>query len=203
MYQKSIEEFTKQLASSSPTPSGGGACSLVGAIGACLAEMVGNLTIGKKKYAQYQPELQQLQVEMESLRVQLLDGINADAQAFLPLSHAYSMDKNDPNRPAEMERCLKLAAQGPYQILLHICQAIELIARYGQIGSKLAISDAATAAILCYGALYGANINVKVNTKLMKDTAYQQQLNQEIDQLTEIYGQKALETYHQIAKEMQ
>ncbi len=202
MYNKTIDEFTSVLASNSPTPGGGGASALVGSIAICLGSMVGSLTIGKKKYAQFEDELNDLQIKAEALRVKLLDGINDDAKAFEPLAKAYGIPKDDPTRAEQLEQCLKLAADGPFGILKDICSAIELINRYGQIGSKLAISDAATGAMIGYGALYGAAINVKANTKLMKDKDYANKLNQKVDELVDRYGQLALETYQNIERDM-
>ena len=202
MLSKNLNEFTEVLSSKEAVPGGGGASALVGALAASLGSMVGSLTLNKKKYAEVQDEIKDLMEQSEILRQKLLNGINEDALAFEPLSKAYGIDKKDPNRDAILEECLKKAADAPFQILLNVCSVIDLLERYGKIGSKLAISDAATGAIFAYGSLKGAAINVKVNTKLMKDKEYADGLNKKVDQIVEEYGSKALKVYDDIYKEM-
>jgi len=192
---RTIDEFSKQLASISPTPGGGGACGLVGGIAASLASMVTNLTTGKKKYAEYEDEIQKIMKTSEHLRITLLECIKLDALNFEPLAKAYALDKNSPGYEEKMEDCLKLATSTPYEILKLSCEVIELDHRLASIGSKLAISDAATSAMMAYGTIYGAAINVKVNTRLMKDKEYKDKLETEVDLLVNKYSNKALEAY--------
>ena len=124
--QLSCGEFLDALASKSPTPGGGGASALVGALGAALASMVGNYTLGKQKYAGVEAEVQALMVRTEELRTRLLAQVDADAAAFEPLSRAYAIPKDDPARGEVMERCLREAAAPPMEILRLSCQAIDL-----------------------------------------------------------------------------
>ena len=105
-----VSEFTAALASSSPAPGGGGASALAAALGAALACMVGNLTVGKKKYAENESRLRELIAEAQSLRERLLALVDADAEAFLPLAAAYRLPKDAPGRDAVMEKCLADAA---------------------------------------------------------------------------------------------
>ena len=92
MLDKSLREFTELSASKAPVPGGGGVSALAGSLAAALAEMVTNLTTGKKKYIQYEMEIQDIMKETEILRTNLLDCINKDAEAFAPLAEAYGMD---------------------------------------------------------------------------------------------------------------
>lgn len=202
MKQMSIDEFTTVLSSKEAVPGGGGASALVGALATSLGAMVGSLTLNKKKYADVQDEIKELMVQSETLRVKLLQGINDDAIAFAPLSKAYGIPKDDPNRNQILEDCLKVAADAPYGILKNVCAVIDLLERYGQIGSKLAISDAATGAVFAYAALKGAAINVKVNTKLMKDREYALKLDEEMEALVDAYSTKAMNVYNTIYEEM-
>ena len=66
-----LDEFTAALSSKAAVPGGGGASALVGAVGVSLAAMVGNLTTGKKKYAQYEDDIQRILAEAEALRKEL------------------------------------------------------------------------------------------------------------------------------------
>ncbi len=202
MSERTLQQFSDELASASSTPGGGGASALAGALAASLGSMVGSLTLGKKKYAGVQEEIKQLMEQSESLRLLLLEDIKEDAIAFEPLSKAYGLPKDTPDRDAILEECLRQAADAPYQIMVHVAQVITLLERYGETGSKLVISDAATGAALAYGALLGASINVRVNTRLMKDKEYATQLNQKVEQLTDCYGPKALAVFNKINERM-
>ncbi len=190
--------FTDTLASKAPTPGGGGASALAGALGAALGSMVGELTVGKPKYAAVEGQMLALTDRAKALSRELLAMIDADAAAFQPLSRAYAIPKDDPGRADELERCLRLAADAPMQILRLCCQAVELMEEFAAMGSALAVSDAATGAALCRGALYGAAVNVKVNTKSMADRSYAASVNGEVDRLVAEYGQRAETVFHDI-----
>ena len=181
LLDRSIHSFTEQLASPAPVPGGGGASALVGAIGIALGDMVGELTVGKKKYADVEDEIKALMARAQELRVKLLACIEKDATMFEPLSRAYGIPKDDPTRDEVMEKCLRDAASAPLEIFDLCCECIELQKEFAEKGSKLVISDAATGVVFCWSAMYGAAVNVKVNTKLMKDRAYAEQINAHVD----------------------
>ncbi|MDD7280614.1 cyclodeaminase/cyclohydrolase family protein [Floccifex sp.] len=193
-----IENYTKVLSSNSPTPGGGGTSALVGALAASLGSMVGNLTVNKKKYVDVQEEILVCLEKSEQLRIRLLKDIQKDAQAFEPLSKAYGIDKTNSNREQILEQCLKQAANAPFEIVKDVCEVIDVLEVYGTIGSKLAISDAATGAALAHGALKGAYINVLVNTRLMKDKDYALNLEKQVNELVDEYSQKALLIYNSV-----
>ena len=192
---KSSAEFTSLLASPSSVPGGGGASALAGAIGAALGDMVGELTLGKKKYKDVEDEIREAMTAARALRVRLLSCVEKDAAAFEPLSRAYGIPKDDPDRERVMEACLKDAAAVPAEIFDLCCEAIEIQKIFAEKGSRLMISDAATGAALCRGALYGAAINVRVNTRLMKDRDYAEQLDRHIREKLVIYSSLAQEIY--------
>lgn len=193
-----LNTFTKAAASKDPVPGGGGVSALAGSLAASLAEMVTNLTIGKKKFLEYTEELTAIKEEADTLRVQLLAGIQEDADAFEPLAKAYSMPKDSEGYAEKMEACLHDAARPPYHILKLCARIVELDERLAVIGSKLAVSDAATSVMLAHGAMYGAYMNVIVNTRLMKDREYAEGLNRECRELLDTYAEKALEIYDSI-----
>ena len=191
MQDMSLGVFTQALASKAAVPGGGGASALAGALGAALGSMVGELTVGKPKYAAVEAEITSLMNRAKVLSRQLLALIDEDEAAFLPLSRAYGIPKDAPGRAEEMERCLRLAAEPPLKMVRLCCEAIRFMEGFARMGSVLAVSDAATGAALCRGALYGAAVNVKVNTKSMADRAYADQINGEVDRLTAEYGRRA------------
>ena len=194
----SVAAFTEQLASPAPVPGGGGACGLVGAVGIALGDMVGELTVGKKKYADVEADLRALMARAQDLRVRLLDCVEKDAVAFEPLSRAYGIPKDDPTRDEIMEKCLHDAAAVPLEIFDLVCEAIEIERDFAEKGSKLVISDAATGVSFCRAALYGAAVNVKVNTRLMKDRAYAQGIDAHVDEAMERYTKLADQVFDSV-----
>ena len=198
MLDQSVRGFTEQLASKAPVPGGGGASALVGAIGIALGDMVGELTVGKKKYAAVEEDVKALMAKAQDLRVRLLGCVNKDAEAFAPLSRAYGIPKDDPTRDEVMEACLREAAAPPLEILDLCCEAIDLQREFADKGSVLAVSDAATGVVFCWSAMYGAAVNVKVNTKAMKDRAYADKLNAHVDEQMAKYWPIAEKVYEDV-----
>lgn len=198
MKHNSLEQFSAKLASAAPTPGGGGAAALAGALAAALGNMVGSLTVGKKKYADVEDRIIELNAASEELRLKLLAQMDEDAKAFEPLSKAYGIPKDDPNRDQVLEECLHAAAEPPMNILRLSCEAAELIAEYGEKGSRLVISDAGCAAALVEGAIRSAALNVAINTRLMKDREYAEAMNKELDELVEKYVPLAEKTFEDV-----
>ena len=191
---KDLVGFTAELASKAAVPGGGGASALVGAIGVSLGNMVGALTVGKKKYADVEEELKALMEKAEALRVKMLDLIEADAACFAPLAKAYGIPKEDPDRDAIMEEALQHACSVPMDIMRTTCDAIALMVDFAQKGSALAISDAGVGAVCCKAALQGASLNVFINTKSMK--------NREVAEALEAEAHELLDKFCPIADEI-
>ncbi|MBQ5554866.1 MAG: cyclodeaminase/cyclohydrolase family protein [Erysipelotrichaceae bacterium] len=202
LYKESCERFTELLASSSAVPGGGGASALVGAIAIALGDMVGELTVGKKKYADVEEEIEELMIKAQDLRVEFLNCINDDARAFEPLSKAYGLPKDEPGRDEILEKCLKDAAAAPLKVFDLCCVSVELLKEFGEKGSKLMISDAATGIAFARGALYGAAVNVRANTRLMKDREYAQQLDAHIADKLNVYSRVCDEVYESIYQKL-
>ena len=195
-----LSEFTDALAGKTPVPGGGGASALCASLGAALASMVANYTVGKEKYAAVEADVTRILGEAEKLRAQLLSLIDADAAAFEPLSRAYGIPKDDPTREETLEACLHDAAAVPMEIARLSCRAIDLHAELLDKGSAMMRSDVGTGVVLCWGALYGAVLNVKVNTKLMTDRACAVALNSELDTLVGTYWKRAEAVYEAVLK---
>lgn len=177
----SINDFMKELSSKAPVPGGGGASALIGAIGVALCSMVANLTTGKKKYAEYEEDIQKILQRTEISIDSLLSLIKKDAQVFEPLSKAYGIPKDDPNRAEILEKALVAACSVPMKILREVAMATDIIQELSVKGSKLAISDVGVAASACRCAMESAIMNVYINTKLMKNRDYAIKLNNEAE----------------------
>ena len=199
---KTCEEFVDVLASKAPVPGGGGASALVGAIGMALGNMVGSLTVGKKKYADVEADIIALKEKATALQADFLRLVEADAEAFEPLAKAYGMPRETEEEKAEKARVmaivLKDACAVPMEIMEKCCEAIELIVEFGAKGSKLAISDAGVGAAFCKAALQGASLNVYINTKSMANREYAEELNKKADAMLEKYTKIADETFESV-----
>ena len=197
---RNCREFTQVLASSAPTPGGGGAAAVMGAIGVSLSAMVANLTIGKKKYAAVEEEMTALEQVCQTLRVKLLDCVKKDADGFAPLAAAYGIPKDDPNRDAVLEEATLTALQAPMEIMELCCKGIEAAAVMAEKGSRLAVSDAGCAAACCRGALESASLNVFINTAALKDRRKAAELNEQAETMLETYCPMAEEIFRQVRK---
>lgn len=169
MLEKPATQFLSELSSNAPVPGGGGASAAVGAFAAALGMMVTNLTIGKKKYADYEEEVKAVRERLEGLRDQLIDLVDADAVAFEPLSKAYSIPKDDPERDTIMENALYEASVVPMNIMETVLAAAKELEVLVEKGSKLAVSDVGVGILFAQAAIEGASLNVYINTKSMKD----------------------------------
>lgn len=169
MLEKPATQFLSELSSNAPVPGGGGASAAVGAFAAALGMMVTNLTIGKKKYADYEEEVKAVRDCLEGLRDQLIDLVDGDAVAFEPLSKAYSIPKDDPERDTIMENALYEASVVPMSIMETVLAAAKELEVLVEKGSKLAVSDVGVGILFAQAAIEGASLNVYINTKSMKD----------------------------------
>lgn len=187
MAEQNMQEFIEVLSSKAAVPGGGGACAYVATAGMALGAMVANLTTGKKKYAQYQEEIEELLSKAERLSKELMTYMDKDAESFEPLSKAYGLPKDTKEqqkyKEAVMEKALKEASLTPVALMEKILDALKILERLSVVGSRLAISDVGAGVQLCKAALNGASLNVFINTKLMKDTETAEELNTRTDAL--------------------
>ena len=201
----SCETFLAELAGNAPAPGGGGAAALVGAAGAALGNMVGSLTVGKKKYAAVETDILALNERSAALRKRLERLVQADAEAFLPLAAAYKLPKETPEQQAHkaavLEEALNRACAAPLEIMAACCEGITLAEEYAAKGSVLALSDAGCAALFCKAALQAAGLNVTVNTRLMADKARAAALNAKAAALLADFVPKADRVYEQLTQQ--
>lgn len=204
MADMKMNDFLKVLSSGEPVPGGGGASGYAAAIGMALGSMVANLTTGKKKYARYQEEIEEIILHGAQVTEELTEFMDKDAEAFEPLSKAYGLPKNTEEEIAArteiMEKALVVASQAPLDLMEKIVEALEIISRLAEIGSRLAISDAGVGAQMCKAALNGASLNVFINTKLMKDRAVAEEMNAKADALLEKGNKMADEAYAKVVE---
>ena len=200
------DEFVEVLASKAPVPGGGGASALVGAVGTALGNMVGSLTVGKKKYADVEAEMIELKAKADKLQAELLELIQKDADLFEPLSKVYGMPKDTPEQIAKkaevMEVALKDACSVPMTIMEKCCEAIELQKTFAEKGSTLAISDAGVGVEFCKAALRGASLNVFINTKSMTNREYAKEVNKKAEDMFAKYTKMADEIFESVLQRL-
>jgi len=187
MTEKSCIEFLNMLASGAPVPGGGGASAMVGALGMALGSMVGNLTLGKKKYEAVQEDIKTILAKAEALQKDLFALVEKDAEVFEPLSKAYglprSTEEEKKKRDEIMEGALRLACSVPLEIMEKSLEAIALHEELAVKGTRIAISDVGVGVLFCKSALMGASLNVFINTKMMKDREYAESINNRTEKM--------------------
>ncbi len=198
MLDKTCSEFIEVLASKAPVPGGGGAAAMGGAIGMALSNMVGNLTAGKKKYADVEGEVKELIAKGDKIIGQLKKLVDKDAEVFEPLSKAYGLPKNTPEeakyKEETMENCCKVACGVPMEIMRAAFEGIKIHARMGEIGTMIAISDVGCGVVFLKSALIAGSLNVIINLNTIKDQAFVSATRQEMDDLMNRGSKMADET---------
>lgn len=179
--------FIDELASAAPTPGGGGAAAYCGALAAALASMVGNLTVGKKRYAEVEDDVRAALERLDAMRAQLVALVDEDARAFEPLASAYRMPKSTPEEAAAKDRAMQEALIGACEAplaIMRLCSAVidecEFLAREG---SRMAVSDAGVAVAFARAALLGASLNVYINVGSISDEGRSRAYREEADGL--------------------
>lgn len=200
--ENSCRDFVEVLSGKEPVPGGGGASALVGAIGIALGNMVGSLTVGKKKYADVEEEMQSMMKRCTALQGELLDLVEKDAEVFAPLAKAYGMPKETEEQKQEKERVMGIVLQdacaAPMEMMRKCCEAIDLCKEFADKGSRLAVSDAGVGVAFCKAALQGASLNVFINTKAMKDRELAERIDAEADEMLNEYTAKADQVFAQV-----
>ncbi len=196
--QASCTEFVTVLASNAPVPGGGGASALVAAIGTALGNMVGSLTVGKKKYADVEEEIIALKAKCDKLQADLLAQIELDAKGFEPLSKAYGIPKDNPDRDRILEEATVVACQVPVKIMELCCEALDAIAVFAAKGSRLAVSDAGCGAVCVKAALQAASLNVFINTKTLKNRELAEEMNKKCLGMLDKYCALADEVFNTV-----
>lgn len=202
--EKSCVDFVECLASKEPVPGGGGVSALVGSIGMALGSMVCNLTIGKKKYKEYEEDLKVILNEAGNIEKELLEMIDKDAECFLPLSKAYGLPKDTEEekkiKEETMEKALKVACEVPLNIVRVCHKAIKLHEDLVDKGSRLVISDVGVGVQCLRAAILSAELNVVININSIKDEEYVEKVRAELDELVKDGVRICDEVYSKVEK---
>ena len=178
-----VTEFVNTVASDAPAPGGGSVAALSGAIGAALTAMVGNLTQGRKKYAQYAEFAAQVEAKGNELKARLLDVMDRDTEAFLLVSNAFAMpkatDEEKAARSAAIQNGLKACTKTPMEMMELCAEAARLAAEFADNGfNDSSASDLGVAFLSLSAAIRGAWLNVLINISSLKDQAFADEYRQ-------------------------
>ena len=194
-----IAKFLDELASEQPTPGGGGAAAILGAVGAALVSMVANLTIGKKNYEAFDAELKATNAAAEKVRAELTAAIDEDVVAFNGVMGAYGLprgtDEEKAARAAAIQAALKQATDAPLRAVKACHEVIKLSAVVAEKGNVNVISDAGVAVLAANAGLRSAALNVYIHTKSIKDREFAEIRLGEVNALTELAALKTEEVY--------
>ena len=176
LIEQKVSEFVAATASKEPTPGGGAIAALTAATGAALAEMVANLTFGKKGYEEVQSEMEELQSKAEAIRNRMLELSQADADVFNIFMNALGLPKNTDEekatRSAAIQQAYKDAAMVPFEIGELAYQIFDLADLASRKGNQNLITDGIIAAINARAAVKAAFLNVRINLSGIKDESF-------------------------------
>lgn len=168
-----LTTFLDDLASGEPTPGGGSAAALAGALGAALAAMVARLTVGRKRYADVEPSMQAVLDEADGLRIRLTQLVTEDAQAYEAVRAAYKLPKENEldqhERGIAIQSALQAASATPLETMRACIATMQLAERAASLGNVNAATDGAVGVLLAYAGLQGAALNVRVNLGSIED----------------------------------
>ena len=195
--------FIEELAAPTPTPGGGSAAAYSAAMGAGLVTMVTGLTIGKKKYAEVEAQMQAVRVHAEKLREELTYAVDDDAGAFEAVMGAFRLPKDTPEQVAARNASIQSATLNAAHVPLHVAEdaikVMELALMCVETANLNAISDAASAATMAKAGLTAAGYNVRINVAALPDPSAGTRF---IEQIRELESQ-ALEIEKSIRQKMQ
>ena len=183
MVDDSLKEFMEKLASGSPTPGGGSAAAVGGAMAAALSEMVCNLTIGKEKYTSVQGQIEEEMAKLAPYRKRLMEIVDEDSGAFDEVMKAFRMPKDMDGRKEAIQNAYKLAASVPMETAEVCMDVLESAVVVARIGNKNSITDAGSSALLAHASLNAALLNVRINLSGINDDAFRAEMEKKVEML--------------------
>ncbi|WP_099464363.1 cyclodeaminase/cyclohydrolase family protein [Parabacteroides provencensis] len=182
-----IKEFLAETAGNAPVPGGGSISALNGAIATALTEMVANLTIGKKKYAEVEGQMKTIAVEAAMIRERLIGYIDEDSEAYDRVFAAFKLPKETEAEVAERNRVIqdatKEAALVPMKVAEEVGSVMETIIYVAHKGNRNAVTDACVAMMTARTCVLGAILNVRINLSSIQDEAFVKRMTQKADHL--------------------
>ena len=206
LVERNVHDFIDLMASSAPAPGGGSAAALSGALGTALTAMVCALTVGRKKYADYEAQTQSALQNAEALKTRFLDIIDEDTEAFGAVSAVFSMPKDTEEekslRKSAMQEALKACTKTPFEMMRLSYQALEQLRSLVGCSNASAASDLGCAALHLRAAMEGAWLNVLINIGGIEDAAFAAQYRSEGEELLALARPLAESIYQDVLKSL-
>ncbi len=201
-----LDQLLTELSSKSGAPGGGSVAGLAAAFSSAMVSMVCNLTIGKKKYQQYEDDLKKILENAEKLRYELLLLSDKDAEVFNEVMEAYRLpheEENDKNkRMIAVEEATKRAALVPMDILRRCALLANLSRDVAIKGNENSISDAGVASIMAYAAAQAASLNILINLSTISDEDFKSKLKTEHEYVLKTVKDVSDETMHIVREKL-
>ena len=182
-----IQEFLAVTAGNDPVPGGGSVSALCGSLSAALGQMVAQLTIGKKKYADVEENMKDIAAVFSSYLDEFNQDIDKDSDAYNAVFSAFQLPKETEEEKAErtqkIQEATKIAAEVPLQVAQKACKLMELISVAAKTGNRNAVTDACVAMMCARTAVLGALLNVRINLSSIQDTEFVNDLKKEVNRL--------------------
>lgn len=182
-----VKGFLDTTAGKDPVPGGGSISALCGSIAAALTEMVAELTIGKKKYAEVEEQMKQLAERVQQIRQQLILDVDRDSEAYNVVFAAFQMpketDEEKAARSAQIQEATKIAANVPMEVARRVYSLLSDIEEVVSNGNQNAVTDGCVAMMSARNAIIGALFNVRINLTSIKDEQYVADMTAEADRL--------------------
>lgn len=182
-----VKEFIDKVTGNDPVPGGGSVSALNGSLAASLAAMVANLTVGRKKYAEVNDEMEGLSARLTGLSAQLLNDVDRDAEAYDRVFAAFKLPKETDEEKAlrteAVQRETKYAAQVPMEVARTVHAMLPLIDTVARKGNSNAVTDACVAMMCARTAVLGALLNVRINLTSITDEAFVKEMSAEAERL--------------------
>jgi formiminotetrahydrofolate cyclodeaminase len=192
-----LQRYLDDAASGQSTPGGGSVAALAGALAACMGSMVGAFTLKSKKCAEHHDEAEDLRREMEGLRSELTELVQADVEAFGAISKAYGMPKESEEEKEARRRAIRSASAEAMEPPLRASRALArfaaLLPRLAEIGNRNLVTDTGVAALLCEAAFRSAVLNVRINLGGIGDDDQAATIARELDETGQSVSQACAE----------
>lgn len=199
MIELTLEEFSNQLAAKQSMPGGGSAAAYTATMASNLASMVANFTTGKKKYSEYEEDIQEILIKTEVLNKKLLALVDEDAEAFLNFMAAY---KNKAGKEV-IQGCLKDAARAPMEVIRLATEVVDIHEELLTKGSKMLISDVGVGVALLKSAIASARLNVLINLREIEDEVFVGEYMGEMNALSLEINEKCDRIYYRVEKSLE
>jgi len=194
----SVKEFIDKVTGNDPVPGGGSVSALNGSLAASLAAMVANLTVGRKKYAEVNDEMEQISARMTEQSAKLLADVDRDAEAYDRVFAAFKLPKETDEEKAvrkeAIQRETKYAAEVPMEVARTASTLLPMIDAAARRGNSNAVTDATVAMMCARTAVIGALLNVRINLTSITDEAFVKTMTEEADRLEAV----AVEAEHKL-----